>query len=209
MLSASLRLTMIFLTAALVACGDSGGGTTGGSTGDATTGGATTTTTGTSTSPTSTDDTTAGSLTGTQETTDPTTGPPDPSTSTTTTSGPDLTSTGPDDTTGPVTTETDPDTGSTTDVPETSGTSTTGEPSECPIAPDDNACETCNKMNCCDEAMACSEDPPCQCFFGCLQMGNSPMMCAPMCQIMNPGMNPLIAAAFECSNANCAEPCPP
>lgn len=200
-------LSRTLLCAALVACGGDGGdGSTGGSSGDATTGGTSTSTTApltTSSSPTTGDATTAAS--DTPATTDPTTGEPD---ATTSTSGTDLTTSTSAETTGPVTTDTEPGTGSTTGAPDTSDTGTsTGAPLECPIAPDDNACETCSKTNCCDELMACGADAKCMCFIDCVQMGNTPQMCAGMCQVQQPGMNPAIAGLFMCNMNSCGDVC--
>ncbi len=103
-------------------------------------------------------------------------------------------------TTDPVTTS-GPDTD-----PGSTGGGSTGTIDACMPDPNDDACTSCAKGSCCDQATACGADPGCACVFGCIGMGGDPQTCLTECMV-DPFTNPVLLAAYMCVMANCGGDC--
>ncbi len=80
----------------------------------------------------------------------------------------------------------------------------------CEPSPDDSSCESCVKVNCCNEARACLLEVGCNCFQECtnatpgasLEEAN---MCAAMCGVgLDEGA---VGPVVQCSTNNCALAC--
>jgi len=72
------------------------------------------------------------------------------------------------------------------------------QPSICDPGPNDDACVSCAKENCCDQLEACPLDAACLCLLQCVLMGDTPEVCEMQC-----GQSPASQAVVDCGDANC------
>jgi hypothetical protein len=90
--------------------------------------------------------------------------------------------------------------------PGTTDPGTTGNIDPCMPDPQDAECASCNKANCCDQAMACGADPECACVLDCVDMGFGPATCLAQCMV-KPVTNAIIFAAYTCMMIGCGGEC--
>jgi hypothetical protein len=69
----------------------------------------------------------------------------------------------------------------------------------CMITPQDNACTTCAKTNCCNEMVACAGDVQCSCIIQCVVNGGAGLTCFSMCGGQLVGAT---ADLLNCQNAS-------
>lgn len=93
--------------------------------------------------------------------------------------------------------------GSSTTTMETES-DTTHSPGMCAPEPDDGACVTCIKSECCDQKQACEANDDCACLQTCLLGGGSPL--CPQCNA-NPAGVPEFGALLMCLGSNCDAQC--
>ncbi len=87
------------------------------------------------------------------------------------------------------------------DTTTTTGDTTTGG-GFCAPEDGDDACASCTKENCCDEAEACAADEGCVCWLECLQGGGDQAQCFGSC-----GQNAAFFALGACVQGSCGMVC--
>lgn len=80
-----------------------------------------------------------------------------------------------------------------------------GDAGVCSAAPDDDACDTCTKANCCDELTACVADADCLCVTECIDMGGDSATCHTDCSLSMP--NPTFGVLVTCLSQSCSNEC--
>jgi len=73
-------------------------------------------------------------------------------------------------------------------------------PSICDPEPQDDACVSCAKANCCPELEACPSDATCLCLLNCVLGGETPENCEALC-----GQSAASTAVVDCGDASCPE----
>ena len=72
----------------------------------------------------------------------------------------------------------------------------------CPPEPGDDACVKCVKVDCCPEAIKCSEDQACVCIIECLADGGTQNQCFGKC-----GFSASALALGGCAQQKCPGVC--
>lgn len=75
----------------------------------------------------------------------------------------------------------------------------------CDPVPNDTACTTCAKNNCCTQLEACEVDSQCGCVADCVLMGGDLTNCAVGCGAIPPSA--ATTAVGMCVNTNCSNDC--